>query len=146
MSRTRKQQSTHRYPRSARINEVLREVIATALERIEDDDPRLNLVTVTAVDTEDDIRHATVYFSALDTDASLEEVTAALEEHRVALQKEIGSSSSMKHTPQLRFAPDMGVIEGQRIDSVIRNLPPMISNDDETGSESNEQQSSSDAR
>lgn len=124
MSRTQRHQAVSRYPRSARVNELLREVLATALEKVEDDDPRLELVTVTGVETDDDLRHATVYFSALGTSTPIEEVAEILEGYRVVLQKEIAHSSSMKHTPQLRFLPDMGIIEGERIDAVIRNLPP----------------------
>ena len=40
--------SAHRYPRTARLNESLREVIAEELIKI--DDERLSLVTITAID------------------------------------------------------------------------------------------------
>ena len=56
--------SVRRYPRMARVNEVVREVIADELERLSD--PRLGLVTVTGVEVSADLRHATVYYSALD--------------------------------------------------------------------------------
>ncbi len=49
----------------ARVNEVVRETIADELERLSD--PRLGLVTVTGVDVSPDLRHATVYYSALDS-------------------------------------------------------------------------------
>ena len=39
------------YPRTARVNQVLREVVAEALERMADIDDRLRLLTVTSVDT-----------------------------------------------------------------------------------------------
>ena len=42
--------SGHKYPRSARLNEILREVIADELVRI--DDERLELVTITGVDVD----------------------------------------------------------------------------------------------
>ena len=57
--------SVRRYPRMARVNEVVREVIADELERLSD--PRLGLVTVTGVEVSADLRHATVYYSALDS-------------------------------------------------------------------------------
>ena len=41
--------SPKRYPRTARVNEVLREVVADELERI--DDERLGITTVTGVGT-----------------------------------------------------------------------------------------------
>ena len=52
-----------RYPRTLRVNEVVREVLADELERM--DDPRLELVTITGVDVSRDLRHATVYYAAL---------------------------------------------------------------------------------
>ena len=66
------------YPRTARVNEVLREVVAEALERVADIDDRLRLITVTSVATAPDLRQATVYLSSLS-----DEPAAALEEHRV---------------------------------------------------------------
>ncbi|MCC6340097.1 MAG: ribosome-binding factor A [Acidimicrobiia bacterium] len=50
-----------RYPRTARVNEVVREVLADELERLSD--PRLGLVTLTDVDVSADLRHADVYYS-----------------------------------------------------------------------------------
>ena len=43
-----RQSPTRKFPRTARINESLREVLAETLEGIDDD--RLELVTVTAVE------------------------------------------------------------------------------------------------
>ena len=52
MSKPRRTQapSAHRYPRTARLNESLREVIAEELIRI--DDERLSLVSITAIDVD----------------------------------------------------------------------------------------------
>ena len=49
---------SRRYPRVARVNEVLREVLAEAIERIADADERLAMLTVTAVRTDPDLRQA----------------------------------------------------------------------------------------
>jgi ribosome-binding factor A len=61
--------NSRRYPRTARINEVLREVIAEELERLADEDPRLDLLTVTHVEAEPDLRHATVLLASLPDEA-----------------------------------------------------------------------------
>jgi ribosome-binding factor A len=58
------------YPRTARVNKVLREVVADALERLADVDDRLRLATVTSIDTSRDLRHATVYLSSLSDEAA----------------------------------------------------------------------------
>ena len=124
-SPSRRRNSTAKYPRTARVNEVFREVIATDLERREGDDPRLELVTVTAVRTDTDLRRATVFFSALGTAVEPEEVAEALSERRVGLQAAIGREVRLKNTPQLSFEPDSGIIEGQRVENILRQLPPI---------------------
>ena len=59
----RQGQPPRRYPRTARVNEVVREALADELERL--NDPRLGLVTLTGVDVSPDLRQATVYYSVL---------------------------------------------------------------------------------
>ena len=55
--------SPRKYPRTARLNESLLEVLAEELERLSD--PRLELVTITGVDVTRDLSHAKVFFSTL---------------------------------------------------------------------------------
>ena len=95
------------YARSLRVNQVLRQVLAEELERLADADERLRLVTVTAVDTAPDLRHATVYLSSLTEDS-----TEALAERRAQLQRAVGRQVRMKRTPQLEFAVDPAVVAG----------------------------------
>ena len=45
-------------------------MVAEEIERLADADERLRLVTVTAVDTAPDLRHATVYLSSLTEEAA----------------------------------------------------------------------------
>ena len=115
--RRRERRAAAPYPRTARVNEVLREVVADATERLADLDDRLRLVTVTAVDTSPDLSHATVYLSSL-SDAAAE----ALEGQRVELQRAIGRQVRLKRTPHLRFAADPSVAHGQRVEEILRHL------------------------
>ena len=105
------------YPRTARVNAVIREIVAETLEGMVDEDERLELVTVTGVETEPDFRHAKVYFSGRHEGAG-----AALEEHRVKLQAAIGRQARLKRTPQLTFVEDAGVATGWRIEGILRTL------------------------
>ena len=57
--------SRHPYPRSARVNQILREVISDELTRISDIDDRIGIVTVTGVETTQDLRQAMVYYRDL---------------------------------------------------------------------------------
>jgi ribosome-binding factor A len=101
----------------ARVNEVLREVVAGEIERLSDHDERLQLVTVTAVESEPDLRHATVFLSSLS-----EAAREGLEQHRVRLQAVIGRQVRLKRTPLLAFTADPGVAEGERVESILRRL------------------------
>src|SRR3954471_23323518 len=105
MSRVRRPAgaSAHRYPRTARLNESLREVIAEELTRI--DDERLDLVTITAIDVDPEMNRAIVFFDSLlgeDGDAG---ILAALAKHRVRIQASVGRQVRAKKTPILTFKP-----------------------------------------
>ena len=106
-----------RYSRLDRVNEVLREVIGDELERLDDD--HLELVTVTGVRTDPDLRHAHVWF---DTLRDGDEVEAALERHRARLQAAIGRDLRLKRTPELTFAPDPAIAVGTRVEEILREL------------------------
>jgi ribosome-binding factor A len=105
------------YPRSLRVNQVLRQILAEELERLADADERLRLVTITAVDTAPDLRTARVYLSSMSDDAA-----EALAERRVALQRSMGSQVRMKRTPLLAFELDPAVVAGDRVEDVLRRL------------------------
>jgi ribosome-binding factor A len=105
------------YPRSLRVNQVIRQVLAEEIERLADADERLRLVTVTSVDTAPDLRQATVYVSSLPDDAA-----EALGERRVQLQRTLGRQVRMKRTPQLAFTVDPAVVAGSRVEEVLRRI------------------------
>jgi ribosome-binding factor A len=105
------------------VNEVLREVVAEAIERLADTDDRLRLMTVTAIDTSPDLSRATVYLSSLP-----EEAAEALSAERAQLQRAIGRQVRMKRTPQLAFAVDPAVVHGTRVEEILRRI-----HDDEPG-------------
>jgi ribosome-binding factor A len=114
--------SARPYQRTVRVNESLRQVIAETLEDLDDD--RLNMVTITGVDVDPDFRHGVVYFSAIFTSVPQSEVVEALEENRIRMQAAVGREVRLKRTPLLTFKPDPAIDEGQRIDAIIKNLPP----------------------
>ena len=105
------------YPRTARVNEVLREVVAEAIERMADTDDRLRLVTVTAVETTPDLSRATVYLSSMSDDAD-----TALHAARAQLQAGIARQVRMKRTPHLVFEADPSVAHGRRVEEILRHI------------------------
>lgn len=107
--------SHHPYPRSARVNEILREVISDVLERISDVDENLGLLTVTGVDTSPDLRQAMVYFDSLSAAA-----LAVLEERRGQIQAAVNSQTRLKRTPRLSFMADPAIAHGEAVEEILR--------------------------
>jgi ribosome-binding factor A len=107
--------ATHPYPRTLRINALMREVLATEIERLADGDERLRMVTLTEVNCATDLKAAVVYCSSLSAEAS-----EALEDHRRQLQALIGRQVLMKRTPLLSFAADPSIDAGERIEAALR--------------------------
>ena len=106
-----------RYPRMARVNELVREVVAEELERLQGIDERLGLITVTHVEVEADLRRATVLLSTL-----TEEGKEALADHRVRLQAALGRQVRLRRTPQLSFAADPAIDSGRPVEDILRRL------------------------
>ena len=107
-----------RYPRSARVGETLREIIAEELVRI--DDERLGFVTVTGIDVDPELNRAIVFFDSLDGEEGDEEIIEALGHHRVRLQGAIAKQIRAKKTPILQFRPDVSIRSAERIDEILR--------------------------
>ncbi|MEA3020117.1 MAG: ribosome-binding factor [Actinomycetota bacterium] len=115
----RSDRSPRRYPRTARVNELCREILADELERVDDD--RLVLVTITHVAVDPDLRHAVVEFSSLGEGE--DEALEGLAEHRIRLQSAIGRQARLKRTPELRFELDTVIARGARIEELLRDDP-----------------------
>jgi ribosome-binding factor A len=107
------------YARTARVNELVLEIIAEELERI--DDERLELVTVTHVSVDRDLSRAMVDYSRLGE--AEDEAGEALAEHRVALQAAIARQARLKRTPELSFRTDSAIAYGARIEELLRDDP-----------------------
>jgi ribosome-binding factor A len=108
------------YPRTARLNTLFQEIAADALERVEDD--RLELVTVTGVEVDADLNRAVVYVSALTGPEADAELLEALSQHRLAVQRAIGSEARVRKTPEVIFAVDPAIRTGARIEEILAEL------------------------
>lgn len=104
--------------RSSRLNELLREIIAEELSRI--DDERLEWVSVTHVKTDRSLDRAVVTFTAaLGTEEEEDALTEVFEEHRKRLQRAIGRQTTLRRTPPLSFEPDVHLRNASRIEDLL---------------------------
>jgi ribosome-binding factor A len=129
--------SAKRYPRTARVNEVMLEVLADELERMSD--PRLELVTLTGVAVSRDLAHAKVYYSTLTAaavgsgDSVPADVAAALHAAGSHLRGVVGRQMRIRQVPRLEFAVDPGIVSGQRIEDILREIHHREASTDQHG-------------
>lgn len=109
-------------PRTARLNELIREIVADGLRSI--DDERLEHVSITAVDVDSELTRAVVFFDSIDGPDGDPVVLEALSSHRVRLQRAIGDQMRARRTPVLEFRPDEVIRSAERIDAILRQEPP----------------------
>jgi ribosome-binding factor A len=104
--------------RMRRVNEVMREVLGSAITT-ELEDPRIGFVTVTEVDTSPDLRSARVFVSVLGDEDAREATLAALRSSHAILQARIAGEMRIKRTPTLSFHYDEGPERGVRLSRLL---------------------------
>lgn len=103
-----------------RVDESLKAVLGDAIST-DLQDPRVGFVTVTAVKTSPDLRHARVYVSVLGDRRLREDSLAGLRSARGFLQGRI-AALGLKHTPTLAFEYDPSLEQGMKITRLIEDL------------------------
>jgi len=124
----RRGQQPRKYPRTARVNEVVIEVLGEELERLSD--PRLGFVTLTGIDVTPDLRHATVYYSVLGsakarlapTEQQHADTADAMKSAAPHLRAVLGKQVRLKYLPELVFMEDPAIAQGERVEEIIREL------------------------
>ena len=114
----RRSNRTREYQRSARLNELLREIIAEELERVDDD--RLDWVSVVSVEVDNELTKARVYLSLLEENE--DEIIKVLSEYRGQFRKVIGRSARIRRVPDLVFMIDPSIRSGNRIEEILSEL------------------------
>jgi ribosome-binding factor A len=104
--------------RMRRVNEAMREVLSDALTQ-DLKDPRVGFVTVTAVETSPDLRHARVFVSVLGDAEERDASITGLQSAHGYLQRAVASQLRLKHTPQLFFEEDDTARRADRIERLL---------------------------
>ena len=112
--------------RPQKVADLIQRELADLLRR-EVRDPRVGMVTLTAVDVSPDLSYAKVFFTILEKEKQ-SETTDALQRAAGFLRSQLARRMKMYTTPELRFAYDESVERGghlsQLIDSVVPTKPP----------------------
>jgi ribosome-binding factor A len=104
--------------RMRRVDEAVREVLSGAITQ-ELKDPRIGFVTVTAVETSADLRHARVFVSVLGDEAQRRLSLDGLRSAHGYLQRRVAGELTLKHTPTLDFLYDDSLDRSLRIQSLL---------------------------
>lgn len=108
--------------RMRRVDEAVREVLSDAIAT-DLKDPRVGFVTVTAVKTSRDLRHARVYVSVLGDEPTRAATLTGLRSAHGFLQGAISRELKLKHTPTLTFEYDETVERAARLNQLLDHGP-----------------------
>lgn len=110
------------YSRTQRIGDQMQRELALLIQR-EIKDPRLGMVTITAVDVARDLGHAKVYITVMGTE--LDEATQVgqslkvLKEASGFLRMMLGKVMKLRTIPQLNFHYDASIRRGAELSALI---------------------------
>ena len=104
-----------------RINEDIQRELSALLRNIKD--PRINqgMISITSVNTANDLSRAKVYLSVYDL-KSKQEFMKGLKSASGHLRYELGRALNLRHTPQLQFELDVSLERGSKIASILNEL------------------------
>ncbi|SDS93442.1 ribosome-binding factor A [Halopseudomonas xinjiangensis] len=108
------------YSRTQRVADQMQRELALLIQR-EVRDPRLGMVTVTAVDVSRDLAHAKVFFTLLgkDSDEDVALNREILNEAGGFLRMQLGRVMKLRSVPQLHFHYDESIRRGVHLSSLI---------------------------
>jgi ribosome-binding factor A len=104
------------FSRTDRVAQQIQRELAE-LVRLEINDPRVRLVTITAVEVANDYSHAKVFFTRLD--GKHDEAKQGLERAAGFLRSQLARSLKLRVMPQLHFVYDESVERGSRLSQLI---------------------------
>ena len=108
------------YSRTERIGDQMQRELAQLIQR-EVKDPRLGLITVTAVNVARDLAHAKVFVTVMSKDTA-EETAKSIEILNNAsgyLRSLLGKAMKLRVIPQLNFLYDESIIRGSTMSALI---------------------------
>ena len=101
-----------------RINDEIQRELSSQLRNLKD--PRVSgMVSITYVDTTNDLRYARIYISVLDKDRE-KDVLKGLKSAAGFLRRELGHALQLRYTPELQFIGDDSIQHGAHILELLR--------------------------
>ena len=106
------------YPRTRRVGEQIQRDLAQLI-RSKIKDPRLGMVTISAVHVSRDLGHAKVFITVLGNTEEQESSLQVLNRAAGFLRSALGREMLLRSVPQLRFVYDESIERGTRLSALI---------------------------
>src|SRR5688500_17642457 len=106
------------FSRAVRVGDQIQKELSDLI-RLEVKDPRVRMVTVTAVDVASDYSHAKVFVTSLDNTNPIEDTLVGLNNAAGFLRNALFHQLKLRVIPQLHFVYDESIERGARLSSLI---------------------------
>lgn len=106
------------FSRSRRVGEQIQRELAQLVQR-ELKDPRLGMVTISAVEVSRDLAVAKVFFTVLSPGHDVAKTVQGLSSASGFLRRELGRRMQLRVVPELRFQYDSSVEKGAHLSALI---------------------------
>ena len=107
------------HARARKLGELIKVIVAEALERGIITDTRLGFVTITDVRMTGDLQHASIFYTVYGTDEEREETAAALGANTGRIRGEVGRGLTVRLTPTIEFILDALPDTAKSIDDLL---------------------------
>ncbi len=109
------------FKRAERVSEAIKrevgEMLITGIK-----DPGVHFVTVTTVDTADDLRNATIYVSVMGDEQTRTETMKGLERAKGYIRKELGARLQLRYNPAIHFRLDESLDHAIKIRTILNQI------------------------
>lgn len=109
------------FKRADRVSEAIKREVSVMLGQ-EVKDPSIHFVTVTIVETTDDLRHAKIFVSILGDEKTRQESMEGLERAKGFLRGELGRRLQLRYTPEIQFRLDTSLDHAMKIKGLLNQI------------------------
>lgn len=107
--------------RTKRLEDEIMARISEIIPRLKD--PRLKgIISITRVEVSNDSKFAKVYFSVLGGEKELKECLKGFKSSTGFIRRELAAAMQLRHTPELTFCADTGLVRGRKVLDLIESL------------------------
>jgi len=106
------------FARTRRVGEQIQRDLAVLIQQ-ELKDPRLGMLTISAVEVSKDMSTAKVFITVFNEAQDRDKTLEALQHAAGFLQRELGQRLSLRTIPKLRFVYDESIVRGAELSALI---------------------------